>query len=266
MKEQMREAFEAWMKKEMPHEPLEIIADSGVYLGGYVQTLWVGYQAGLAVPASLIGDSNEMMQPTDISKQLREYAADSGYSHNDYADTMLAAAFEIERYYVGMLAWKKTAETKDRKLSQEIESRISERCAARLESSQAQQPAQEPVSAYLKNAVATVLEGWTLPDGVRKILETAYFQEPVKQESNVFIDVNFMLPEMNTPVLGLVGKNLYALARVDYDEDAGWLWAIGYGDLIDIRNYEADDDYQPSCWIPMPLPLPPAPEEDKSCN
>lgn len=81
--------------------------------------------------------------------------------------------------------------------------------------------------------------------------------QPVKQESNVFIDVNFMLPEMNTPVLGLVGKNLYALARVDYDEDAGWLWAVGGGDLSDIRNYEADDDYQPSCWIPMPLPLPP---------
>ena len=36
------------------------------------------------------------MEPTDISNQLREYAADSGYSHNDYADTMLAAASEIE--------------------------------------------------------------------------------------------------------------------------------------------------------------------------
>lgn len=36
-------------------------------------------------------------QPTDLSKQLREYAADSGYSHNDYADTMLAAASEIDR-------------------------------------------------------------------------------------------------------------------------------------------------------------------------
>lgn len=33
----------------------------------------------------------------DISKQLREYAANPGYSHNDYADTMLAAAAEIER-------------------------------------------------------------------------------------------------------------------------------------------------------------------------
>lgn len=47
-----------------------------------------GYQAGLA---------SQAQQPTDLSKQLREYAADSGYSHNDYADTMLAAASEIER-------------------------------------------------------------------------------------------------------------------------------------------------------------------------
>jgi len=53
-------------------------------------------------------------EPIEISKQLREYAADSGYSHNDYADTMLAAASEIER------------------------------CAARLGASQAQQTAQEP--------------------------------------------------------------------------------------------------------------------------
>lgn len=51
-----REAFEAWMKKEMPHEPLQIIADSGVYLGGYAQTLWVGYQAGLAAQAQRIAD------------------------------------------------------------------------------------------------------------------------------------------------------------------------------------------------------------------
>lgn len=40
---------------------------------------------------------SQAQQPTDLSKQLREYAADSGYSHNDYADTMLAAASEIER-------------------------------------------------------------------------------------------------------------------------------------------------------------------------
>lgn len=40
---------------------------------------------------------SQAQQPTDLPKQLREYASDSGYSHNDYADTMLAAASEIER-------------------------------------------------------------------------------------------------------------------------------------------------------------------------
>lgn len=64
---------------------------------------WLSVEAKKACLAS------QAQQPTDLSKQLREYAADSGYSHNDYADTMLAAASEIER------------------------------CAARLAASQAQQ-------------------------------------------------------------------------------------------------------------------------------
>ena len=58
------------------------------------------------------------------------------------------------------------------------------------------------------------------------------------------------LPEIATPVLALVGKNTYALARVEYDE--GWLWSIGGSDLSDVRNYEADDDYQPTHWMPLP--------------
>jgi len=49
-------------------------------------------------------------KPTDISARLREYADNNGYSHNDYADTMRAAADEIERYYGGMMAWKATVE------------------------------------------------------------------------------------------------------------------------------------------------------------
>ncbi len=53
-------------------------------------------------------------KPTDISQRLREYAGNNGFSHNDYADTMRAAAEEIERYYGGMMAWKEAAEAKDR--------------------------------------------------------------------------------------------------------------------------------------------------------
>ena len=52
MKEQMRAEFEAWMKKEMPNEPLEFIAQSDIYNSGYAQCLWIGWQAALsAVPA-----------------------------------------------------------------------------------------------------------------------------------------------------------------------------------------------------------------------
>jgi len=76
------------------------------------------------------------------------------------------------------------------------------------------------------------------------------------QQSSQWISVEDRLPEMETPVVALVGKNVYALARVDYDE--GWLWAICGCDLSDIRDYEADDDYQPTYW--MPLAIPPAPE------
>lgn len=68
--------------------------------------------------------------PTDISKRLREYASNPGYSHNDYADTMRAAAEEIERYYGGMLAWKQTAEKKDRDWNAERMGRVNDRISA----------------------------------------------------------------------------------------------------------------------------------------
>jgi len=70
-------------------------------------------------------------QPTDISRRLREYAANNRYSHNDYADTMRQAADEIERYYGGMLAWKQTAEKKDRDWNEERMARVNDRIAAR---------------------------------------------------------------------------------------------------------------------------------------
>lgn len=144
-----REAFEAWYIKEYGfiwedegvHYSL-VKDECGWYISPHTQQNWKSWQAALAQANEVKHECNEKsqaQQPTDLSKQLREYAADSGYSHNDYADTMLAAASEIERYYGGMMAWKKTAEAKDRKLSQEIENRISERCAARLVASQSQQ-------------------------------------------------------------------------------------------------------------------------------
>jgi hypothetical protein len=73
-----------------------------------------GTLAASPVPAN---DVQGERKSTDLSKQLREYAKNPGYSHNDYADTMRQAADEIERYYGGMLAWKRTAEAKDREFA-----------------------------------------------------------------------------------------------------------------------------------------------------
>jgi|SRR5690625_1069185 len=38
-----------------------------------------------------------------LVEQLREYAADNGYSHNDYADTMSMAADALERHQKSVL-------------------------------------------------------------------------------------------------------------------------------------------------------------------
>jgi hypothetical protein len=101
--------------------------------------------------------------PTDISQRLREYSGNPGYSHNDYADTMLAAAEEIERYYGGMMAWKRTAEKKDRDWNAERMARVDERCAARAMApaapEQVQTDAARDVLAERRRQIEE--EGWT---------------------------------------------------------------------------------------------------------
>lgn len=82
-----REAFEAWVIQYKTNVILKRFAN-GDYISATTENYFNVWQAAIASQAH---------QPTDLSKQLREYAADSGYSHNDYADTMLAAASEIER-------------------------------------------------------------------------------------------------------------------------------------------------------------------------
>jgi hypothetical protein len=124
MNKQIQEEFDAKFE-EIGEDVWHDIGNDRIFYYG-----WKACEAALsAVPANHIPDAGKMVQPTDISKQLREYAADSGYSHNDYADTMLAAALEIER------------------------------CAARLEASQAQQSAKEPVKQ----------ESWLTRDEIFKI-------------------------------------------------------------------------------------------------
>lgn len=131
--------------------------------------------------------------------------------------------------------------------------------------SQAQQPTQESVNKLrdladqCKVAASCLTYNGARAEAVAKhlLLEASQgLRRSQAQQSSQWISVEDRLPEMETPVVALVGKNVYALARVDYDE--GWLWAICGCDLSDIRDYEADDDYQPTYW--MPLAIPPAPE------
>lgn len=133
--------------------------------------------------------------------------------------------------------------------------------------SQAQQPTSEDQRAKLvvnmiKYLGATKTQAKAIVDGVfdgEHTISESDLQSQAQQTESQWISVEERLPEIDTPVLAVVGKNIYALARVEYDE--GWLWGIGCNDLGDVRNYEADDDYQPTYW--MPLAIPPAPEGDK---
>ncbi|MFC5550758.1 hypothetical protein [Massilia aerilata] len=72
--------------------------------------------------------------PTDLSKRLRATAAGTFVGWDPAIVTpklLIDAAEEIERYYRGMLAWKQTAEKKDRDWNEERMSRVNDRIAAR---------------------------------------------------------------------------------------------------------------------------------------
>lgn len=55
--------------------------------------------------------------PTDLSKRLRAFANGSFKGAHDQERLLLSAADEIERYYGGMLNWKRAAEAKDAALA-----------------------------------------------------------------------------------------------------------------------------------------------------
>lgn len=101
----------------------------------------------LALTRSEVGtlrDAADHSAPTDISAQLREYAGNPGYSHNDYADVMRLAADECERFYGGMMAWKQTAKKKDAQFQAELLS-----ATDRIAAAEKAQPVAEQASAAL---------------------------------------------------------------------------------------------------------------------
>jgi hypothetical protein len=81
----------------------------------------------LATQSAKQGAQTETSKPTDLSHRLRETAD----QQPGWKSLLMAAAEEIERYYGGMLAWKQTAEKKDRDWAAERTARIDDRCAAR---------------------------------------------------------------------------------------------------------------------------------------
>lgn len=76
------------------------------------------YLAATPTPAPSAQGESPTRQ-TDLSKKLRLLYEALGHPHNVFDRRhLLQAADEIERYYGGMLAWKHTAEAKDRQLSE----------------------------------------------------------------------------------------------------------------------------------------------------
>lgn len=69
-------------------------------------------------------------RPTEISGRLRQRASEAMPNQDD-AKLMLTAADECDRFYGGMMAWKKTAQKKDADWNAERMARVDERCAAR---------------------------------------------------------------------------------------------------------------------------------------
>lgn len=72
-------------------------------------------------------------QQTDLSKRLRNIASEDTspyFCTNVPKDDLRAAADEIERYYGGMLAWKQSAEKKDRDWNEARMGRENDRIAA----------------------------------------------------------------------------------------------------------------------------------------
>ena len=81
-------------------------ASNIVHIPGGERVIAIGTPA--QVRALLPGRSSR----TDISQRLREHATNLNLSQ-DLRDDLDAATEEIERYYSGMMAWKRTAEVKD---------------------------------------------------------------------------------------------------------------------------------------------------------
>jgi hypothetical protein len=129
-----RAAIAAHLARQAQAEPVAALTPDGrvvTWDSIYSEPFWVnkGYRAlYLAAPAGA-----HTTKHTDLAQRLRTIAA--AVKPNDPAlvtpKCLIDAADEIDRYYSGMLAWKQTAEKKDRDWNNEHMARVNERCEAR---------------------------------------------------------------------------------------------------------------------------------------
>ncbi len=72
-------------------------------------------QASLCDIVSQVRREMSATQSTDMARRLRKLADDPMWANHAEVskNTLIAAAYEIDRYYIGMVNWKKTAEAKD---------------------------------------------------------------------------------------------------------------------------------------------------------
>jgi hypothetical protein len=103
---------------DMTHEQTAEVA--GTILGQIAAAL-------VARPTAVMAGG---LSHTDLSKRLREWGTTRAVAQH-YADAMVAAADEIDRYYTGMVAWKQTAEKKDADWQAERMGRVDDRIANR---------------------------------------------------------------------------------------------------------------------------------------
>jgi hypothetical protein len=123
-------------------------ADFIKFLGGLVKYdehgLPTGEKWGTAQRVIALLQGAQEGAQTDLSRQLRIAAQQFGVRGSTalFTTQVIAAADEIERYYGGMLAWKKTAEKKDRDWNAERMARVND---------------QEQKAAVLRNELAIII-------------------------------------------------------------------------------------------------------------
>lgn len=126
----MEKAATEWAQVHFRHAINFTRADFDIVLAAWKAATGQAIAADYAARPVANKAEAEPSEPTDIAARLRARAAGS-IANQDDAKLMATAADECDRFYGGMMAWKKTAQKKDRDWNEERMARQNERCAAR---------------------------------------------------------------------------------------------------------------------------------------